>query len=302
MLRKALKWHTPLILFVLSMAALIPITAIGILLDGRTLNGAPIWFKPFKFAISFALYAATYAWLLSLTKRARRFGWWLGTAIAASSAFEMIIIVTQVIRGKQSHFNVSTPLDSALYLAMGIGVAVLWLASALIALILAFEKLPDRAAASAIRFGLAISFIGMLAGFLMLLPTPDQLPDAPDGLFGGHGIGTAEDARGMPVTGWSLTGGDLRVPHFLGLHALQVLPLIAMSPTIPNMRTRRNLVRVAGLGYGGFVLLAAWQALRGQPLVAPDEHTLAAVAVLVSACLVAAGLVAATRGRKLDAV
>jgi len=310
MFRKIVRWHPPLMFFVLSMVALIPVTAIGILVDDRELVGSPIWFKPFKFAISFALYALTYAWLLTLSTRARRFGWWLGTVIAVSSWFEMAVIVGQVIRGRQSHFNVSTPLDSALYIAMGIGVVVLWSASALAALLLAFSKLPDRAAASAIRFGLLASFVGMTAGFLMLLPSPDQLPAAPNGLLGGHAVGAPEDARSMLVTGWSLTGGDLRVPHFLGLHGLQVLPLVAMALAlvIHGERLRRNLVRVAGVGYGGLVLLTAWQALRGQPLLAPDERTLAALAVLATSCGLAAALVPAItataralRSRKLKA-
>ncbi len=104
-------------------------------------------------------------------------------------------------------------------------------------------------------------------------------------------------ARACPLLGWSTTGGDLRVPHFFGLHAMQVLPLagwllrLERTRRRASQRQRLGLVWTAGLGYLGLVLLLAWQALRGQSIIAPDSLTLAALAALVGAAALSAGLI-----------
>ena len=43
----------------------------------------------------------------------------------------------------------------------------------------------------------------------------------------------------MPITDWSTVGGDLRIPHFVGMHALQALPLLAMLLTLLARRWTR---------------------------------------------------------------
>ncbi|GAB3932882.1 hypothetical protein GCM10027614_02850 [Micromonospora vulcania] len=64
-LRRAAHWHRPLMLLVAAMAVLTVIAGIGVFADSRVLTGAPIWLKPFKFAVSFVLYGTTLAWMLS---------------------------------------------------------------------------------------------------------------------------------------------------------------------------------------------------------------------------------------------
>jgi hypothetical protein len=102
----------------------------------------------------------------------------------------------------------------------------------------------------------------------------------------------ADGGPGLPFVGWSTTGGDLRIGHFAGMHALQLMPLLAAGLTALNPhrldRTARvRIVRVAAAGYAGLVALVTWQALRAQPLLAPDALTLAALAAVVVGTAVA---------------
>ena len=111
-------------------------------------------------------------------------------------------------------------------------------------------------------------------------------------VVGAHSVGVEDGGPGLPVTNWSTVGGDLRVPHFFGLHALQALPLVGIllrsfGQSWVCSTHRIALVWTAGLASIGLVLLLTWQALRGQPVIAPDAITLGALLPLV----VAAGLV-----------
>ncbi|MFD0819784.1 hypothetical protein ACFQ0D_16060 [Micromonospora zhanjiangensis] len=124
-----------------------------------------------------------------------------------------------------------------------------------------------------------------------------------EGIGGAHSVGVPDGGAGLPLVGWSTTGGDLRIGHFVGLHALQALPLLAILLNRLRARldeyTRARLVVVAGAAYGVLTVLLTWQALRGQPLLRPDTGTLAAVAALVVATGTVGGLVLARRRPEL---
>lgn len=295
--RRSRFWHRPLMIFAGLMAVLAAVAALGVLMDDRVLGGAPIWLKPFKFAVSFVIYSATIAWIVSRMPDRRRWLWILGTVIVVTSVIEMVIIVGQAVRGTHSHFNVSTALNAALWSTMGAAIVVLWLATLVIAAFAARRQFGDRPFTLAIRFGLLVALIGMALGFLMTVPTADQLQTIQSGstsLAGAHSVGVADGGPGVPVTAWSTTGGDLRVPHFVGMHALQALPLLAWLLALPRLgldeRTRSQLVTTGAAGYLVLVGLLLWQALRGQPLIAPDGWTVGAATALVVA--VAASVVA----------
>ncbi|MFF9149261.1 hypothetical protein ACF1BN_30855 [Streptomyces sp. NPDC014861] len=266
------------------------VSAGGILLDDRTLVGAPIWAKPFKFAVSFVAYSLSLAWMLSLLPRGRRTGWWAGTVVTAAGVLEMVLITLQVVRGRQSHFNQETPFDGAVFQIMGLTVVVLWLAALTIAVLLLRARILDRATAWAVRLSSLIALAGAAVGFLMVRPTPDQLTATDPPILGAHSVGVPDGGPSLPVTGWASTGGDLRVAHFFGMHALQLLPLVLLvvaalaprSPRLADPRLRLRLVLTASAAYAAVFALLAWQALRGQPLLAPDATTLVAAATIAA--------------------
>lgn len=300
--RRALRWHGPLMLFAATMAALTVVAAVGLVVDDRIIAGAPAWAKPLKFSISFVLYAVTWAWMLTFQRRARRWGWWAGTAIAVAGIVEMVAIVGQVVRGRRSHFNVETTFDDLVYQLMGGTISVLLVGHFVLAALLLAGRYGDRVTASAVRLGMAISAVGLGLGGLMLSPTAEQIAtgerdDVVRTTIGAHSVGVPDGGQGILFVNWSTEGGDLRIPHFIGMHALQVLPLVAMVLAALAARSallhepvRLRLIRIAAAGYAGLVALVTWQALRGQPLIRPDGWTLAAFAALLVAIAAAAAL------------
>ncbi|MEU7750493.1 hypothetical protein AB0B57_01770 [Micromonospora sp. NPDC049101] len=297
-LRRATHWNRPLMVLVSVMAVLTVIAAVGVFADSRVLTGAPIWLKPFKFGVSFVLYGATLAWMLSLLPRRSRAVERAVVIIVAVAVVENAWIVGQMLRGETSHYNISTPLNIVLTASTGLAIMFLFFAHLVIGIVVLIQRIPDRVAATAVGWGLGLSLLGMLAAVPMVLPTQDP---GIEGISGAHSVGVPDGGPGLPIVGWSTTGGDLRIGHFVGLHALQALPILAILltrfATRLDARTRVRLLVVAGSAYGVLIVLLTWQALRGQPLLRPDAGTLAAVAALVVATAAASGLVLARRRR-----
>ncbi|WP_412745667.1 hypothetical protein [Krasilnikovia sp. MM14-A1004] len=281
--RRVAGWHRPLVAFTALMAVAAVVALIGIVADPRVLTGVPIWLKPFKFAVSLGVYTLTLAWMLSLLPRRSRLAERAATVVAAMSVIEIAVIITQVVRGQTSHYNETTPLNAALWQAMGTSIMVLFAAQFVITVVLLRQPQADRVAGYGIRLGLGLSLLGMAAAVPMVLPT--AAPGTP-GISGAHSVGVPDGGPGLPLVGWSTVGGDLRIGHFVGLHALQAMPLLALLLSRFAGRldeaVRARLMLVAGAAYGGLTVLLTWQALRGQPLLRPDALTLAAIGALAA--------------------
>lgn len=286
--RRLWEVNAPLTVVGLGMVVLLVMATFGLLLDPRTVGGAPLWLKPGKFALSVAVYSFTLLWLLSFVEGRARLVRLVATVTAAAFGLEMLIITAQAWRGTASHFNVSTPLDAALWSVMGVAIVALWLMNLLAAILVARQPFDNPAWAWSLRLALAITFIGLGLGWLMTSPTAQQRASWRAGeavtVVGAHTVGARDGGAGLPGLAWSTEGGDLRVPHFVGMHALQVLPLVGWFLSRRRrwpMASRVKLVLTVGSSYLGLVGLVTWQALRAQPLTAPDGLTLAAFAGLV---------------------
>jgi hypothetical protein len=255
---------------------------LGLWLDPRLVLGAPVWLKPAKFAASITVYCLTLVWVFRQLPAHVRTRQVVGWTTAAAMLVEMAIIGAQAARGTTSHFNISTPLNAALWMVMGSAIVLQTLSTIAVAVALFRERFADRALGWALRLGMVITIAGAFLGGVMTRPTQAQVAEMRSGhpaVSGAHTVGAVDGGPGLPVTGWSLEHGDVRAAHFMGLHALQVLPLLALA--LRRSRAGRDqqvrLVLTAAGSYASLVGIVLWQALRGQSLVAPDAATAAAL-------------------------
>ena len=116
---------------------------------------------------------------------------------------------------------------------------------------------------------------------------------------GAHSVGGVDGGPGVPVTGWSREHGDVRVPHFVGLHAIQVLALIALA--LRRWRrpdaVRVNAMLAAAASYASLFSLLLWMALRGESIVAPDAPTLGGLVVWAAFTALSLGWIAVRSNR-----
>ena len=205
----------------LLMVAALAAFLVGLAVDPRIITGAPVWLKPAKFAASTAIYMFTLAWIFTYLSEWPRLRRVVGLGSAAIFMVEVAIIGLQAWRGTTSHFNFSTPLDSALFSFMGSAIVIQTLMSVWVAVALWRQPFRDRALGWALRFGMLITIAGASTGGLMTRPTEAQLEQVAAtrqvSILGAHTVGAPDGGPGLPGTGWSVEHGDLRVPHFIGL-------------------------------------------------------------------------------------
>jgi hypothetical protein len=165
---------------------------------------------------------------------------------------------------------------------MGLDIILITIVTIAVWIGLLRQKFQSPAFGRMLRLALGISILGSLMAGFMLPPTPAQLARAPVAqalpIEGAHTVGAPDGSPGLPVTNWSRQHGDLRIPHFLGLHAFQILPLIyALFLRKRTEAQKLKTINAVAVSYMGLMGILLWQALRGQGLLIPDSWTIIAL-------------------------
>lgn len=248
----------------LSAALALP-SLVALSLDDRLINGISVWSKPLKFQASLAMMLLTLILLLPLIEARTRagLGVFLASLMAAITANgEVFYITLQAARGRASHFNDSTPFEAMAYSVMGAAAALLVLSSLVIGVYILLRARPD--APTGLRLG---GGWGLVLGSITTLITAFALGggqiDGP-----GHWVGGIKtDVGGLPLFGWSRTGGDLRVPHFFATHIMQALPILGLGLDRFTPRLARPGIALGAVISIAVVVGTFVQAVLGRPFL-----------------------------------
>jgi hypothetical protein len=228
------------------------------LLDGRMVAGVNPWLKPAKFCISVAVYCATLSIILGLIDGFTKMRLWVGRAVATLMFAEVFLITFQAARGVTSHYNVTSPLDGLIFAAMGILIGINTVLDSVVFGLFLLSPAPQVSTGAlwGIRFGLVLFIAASFEGFVMIMNQA-------------HTVGAEDGGAGVAWFNWSKEHGDLRVAHFLGLHALQILPLagLLIDRFMAAPSARAAAISALSAGYGWLMWWQTKVALAGKPFL-----------------------------------
>lgn len=258
-LAELIERQRPLALYGLALLMLALVGAVLQTVDPRALaGGVNVWVKPVKFLVSVGVFALTAAWFFGYIRPERRSALlprMVVVMLIGAGSLELLWIGWQAGNGLESHFNNDTPFFNMMYSLMGL-FAVILIGSTLP---LAWEIARRPAAGTrsdfiaAVVIGLTLTFLlgGGLGGYMSAQP--------------GHSVGAT--GGHVPLFGWNRSGGDLRVAHFLGIHAQQAIPLLAALLAGWGDRLRWAALGLGILAYVAVTLAVFAQAVAARPLL-----------------------------------
>jgi hypothetical protein len=227
-------------------------------IDLRTFDGVDVWIKPTKFVFSVAVFALTIAWFFGYVRPERRGIPSLrviAPVIIAAGSFEIIYIAWQAGHALASHFNSTSVFFKVMYALMGLGAVSMVATTVPLAWEIARRPAaglrPDYVAAVVIGLVLCFSLGGGF-GIYMSQQT-------------GHAVGLVQGHS--PIFGWNRAGGDLRIPHFLGMHAQQAIPILGVLIGALSPRLRWPVLIAGSLAYAALAVALFIQAVEGRPLL-----------------------------------
>jgi hypothetical protein len=300
MLRSSLKraWQVShgVTILVLQNVFLLVVSLVARVLDNTIVNGVSVWDKPIKFSLSFLAFGPMLLWLFSRVKSTRIVRYGVGV-LGWSMVVEGSLIFLQSVRGVASHFNNTTSFNAAVYRGMAAGVGIFSLAGVIMGLLMARKALPKDALGLATKIAVPMMTFGAILAFSMTVPKPGQI-EAGGKILGAHTVDGRYGGTGLPLLGWSTEVGDLRVAHFIGLHSLQFVPLVALllmyldrrGTLRTTVRVQRQVTALFAAAYGGLILTTFVQAQRNVSVTRVDGVTALSLLLLVALPAIAACL------------
>jgi hypothetical protein len=297
--------NLPLTILAAITSSTLIISILGLIFDPRAtaIINTPAWSKLFKFSVSVLVMTPALIWVILITEgKTRRIANIAASVIGTMLSLEMILLLIQATRARPIHFNYTTPLDTALWITMTIGIFTMFTAFVVLVIAVWRGVKQQPVIAWAVKIGMVITAVGLMTPNLSVSPSTAQInalkANQPNILLGAHTIGSSSatpDAEpGLPLIGWNTQHGDIRIGHFIGLHALQLIPLFGVwlsKRRRLNQNRQLALLWTAGFGYFGLMILTTWQALRGQSIVAPDALTIG-VAIGLAGVVLLSSLIA----------
>jgi hypothetical protein len=246
--------NEPLFFFGLICLALALVFLILTRITSTQIYGVNAWFKPCKFALSTFLFAWAMAWYCHYLSNFNisLFNW----TVILLLGFEIVYIAIMAGKGQISHYNTSTNLYAAMFSLMALAATLVTIYTAYVGFLFSTQTFPNlpKYYLWAIRLGILIFVVFAFEGFAM-------------GSRLSHTVGADNDNSNWFMVGWSKTVGDLRVSHFIGMHALQILPILSFY-----LFKHTKITILVSVLYGLLAIITLVQALQGRPLFTSNKE------------------------------